>query len=111
MHLLPTPFADARLLQSHREPSLAVIHEITRWSDANGHSSLSEAVRRRHRAASIKCHFPEQVAISLAGVCFGAHYGLESGVAPIPESATERTRFRGRGWRRGRAITSAAVTL
>ena len=29
----------------------------------------------------------------------------------LPKSATERTRFRGRGWRRGRAITSAAVTL
>ena len=28
-----------------------------------------------------------------------------------PKSANERTRFRGRGWRRGRAITSAAVTL
>jgi hypothetical protein len=27
------------------------------------------------------------------------------------KSAKERTRFRGRGWRRGRAITSAAVTL
>src|SRR5438034_1309810 len=25
--------------------------------------------------------------------------------------STQRTRFRGRGWRRGRAITSAAVTL
>ena len=29
----------------------------------------------------------------------------------LPKSASERTRFRGRGWRRGRAITSAAVTL
>ena len=36
------------------------------------------------------------------------------GIADVelgPKRASERTRFRGRGWRRGRAITSAAVTL
>ena len=40
-----------------------------------------------------------------------AHHRLKSDIALGPESANERTRFRGRGWRRGRATTSAAVTL
>jgi len=38
---------------------------------------------------------------------FGANWRRPYG----PRSNNERTRFRGRGWRRGRAITSAAVTL
>jgi hypothetical protein len=32
-------------------------------------------------------------------------------IARCPFRVNERTRFRGKGWRRGRAITSAAVTL
>src|SRR3984893_3687308 len=39
-----------------------------------------------------------------------AHYGLYSHIEPGPKSAKERTRFRGRGRRRGPAITSAGVT-
>src|SRR5271156_4015006 len=49
--------------------------------------------------------------VALFEVRFEAHCGLKSDIALGPESANERTRFRGRGWRRGRATTSAAVTL
>ena len=37
--------------------------------------------------------------------------GHSQGALACLKGANERTRFRGRGWRRGRAITSAAVTL
>ena len=42
---------------------------------------------------------------------FAPKSGLKADVRPCPISAKERTRSRGRGWRRGRAITSAAVTI
>src|SRR5258705_5620089 len=44
-------------------------------------------------------------------VCSPADSDRRAHMARGPKSANERTRFPGRGWRRGRAITSAAVTL
>jgi hypothetical protein len=53
----------------------------------------------------------QQGGVALADFRFEAHYGLKSDIALSPKSARERTRSRGRGWRRGQAITSAAVTI
>jgi hypothetical protein len=47
----------------------------------------------------------------LADFRFDTHSGLKSDIALGPKSATERTRSAGGAWRRGRAITSAAVTI
>jgi hypothetical protein len=52
--------------------------------------------RDAHDARDVRHGSKTEVAGRMRHVCF----------TPI-----ERTRFRGRGWRRGRAITSAAVTL